>query len=78
MEHRDLYTINLCASFFVVVSCFGFFCWLSGSSMQILPIALQLCPVLVCKKPVRTVGLGDTISATGLKYSAFKRKAAAS
>ncbi|XP_019640391.1 PREDICTED: ADP-dependent glucokinase-like [Branchiostoma belcheri] len=29
-------------------------------------------PVLVCKKPIRTVGLGDAISATGLLYSQFK------
>eukprot|EP00054_Salpingoeca_dolichothecata_P013005 m.72339 g.72339 ORF g.72339 m.72339 type:complete len:350 (-) comp20243_c0_seq1:134-1183(-) len=28
-------------------------------------------PVLVCKKPVKTVGLGDAISATGLEYSIF-------
>ena len=28
-------------------------------------------PVLVCKKPVRTVGLGDAISATGLLYSHY-------
>ena len=27
--------------------------------------------VLVCKKPKRTVGLGDCISATGLQYSVF-------
>ena len=27
--------------------------------------------VLVCKKPMRTVGLGDCISATGLQYSKF-------
>ena len=26
-------------------------------------------PVLVCKKPLKTVGLGDAISATGLQYS---------
>lgn len=30
-------------------------------------------PVLVCKHPVRTVGLGDAISATGLMYSEFAR-----
>jgi len=30
-------------------------------------------PVLVCKKPVKTVGLGDAISATGLMYSQFYR-----
>jgi ADP-dependent glucokinase len=28
-------------------------------------------PVLVCKKPLKTVGLGDAISATGLFYSEF-------
>jgi ADP-dependent glucokinase len=28
-------------------------------------------PVLVCRQPVKTVGLGDAISATGLMYSQF-------
>uniref|UniRef100_A0A0B7BIV7 ADP-dependent glucokinase n=1 Tax=Arion vulgaris TaxID=1028688 RepID=A0A0B7BIV7_9EUPU len=28
-------------------------------------------PVLVCKRPVKTVGLGDAISATGLMFSQF-------
>ena len=28
-------------------------------------------PVLVCKKPTKTVGLGDAISSTGLIYSSF-------
>lgn len=28
-------------------------------------------PVLVCKKPLKTVGLGDAISATGLLYSQY-------
>ena len=28
-------------------------------------------PVLVCKSPVKTVGLGDAISSTGLMYSEF-------
>ncbi len=28
-------------------------------------------PVLVCKKPIKTVGLGDAISSTGLIYSSF-------
>lgn len=28
-------------------------------------------PVLVCRKPLKTVGLGDAISATGLLYSSF-------
>ena len=31
-------------------------------------------PVLICKKPVKTVGLGDAISATGLLYSSFNVK----
>ena len=31
----------------------------------------HLSPVLVCRKPVKTVGLGDAISAVGLFYSAF-------
>ncbi|XP_041362972.1 ADP-dependent glucokinase-like [Gigantopelta aegis] len=31
-------------------------------------------PVLVCKKPLKTVGLGDAISATGLMYSEFMVK----
>ncbi|XP_005098113.1 ADP-dependent glucokinase [Aplysia californica] len=30
-------------------------------------------PVLVCKRPVKTVGLGDAISATGLVYSQFSK-----
>ncbi|EGD76800.1 hypothetical protein PTSG_12687 [Salpingoeca rosetta] len=29
-------------------------------------------PVLVCKRPTKTVGLGDTISAAGLEYSAYR------
>lgn len=28
-------------------------------------------PVLVCKNPLKTVGLGDSISATGLMYSEY-------
>ncbi|KAK3779540.1 hypothetical protein RRG08_045286 [Elysia crispata] len=32
-------------------------------------ILFVLSPVLVCKKPVKTVGLGDAISATGLMFS---------
>lgn len=32
-----------------------------------------LSPVLVCKDPVKTVGLGDAISATGLMFSEFIR-----
>ena len=31
-------------------------------------------PVLVCKHPVKTVGLGDAISATGLMYSKFNSR----
>ncbi len=31
-----------------------------------------LSPVLVCKKPLKTVGLGDAISSVGLLYSCFK------
>ena len=34
-------------------------------------IMLNLSPVLVCRKPIKTVGLGDAISATGLLYSGF-------
>ena len=30
-------------------------------------------PVLVCKEPLKTVGLGDAISAMGLMYSEFQR-----
>ncbi|KAK3097938.1 hypothetical protein FSP39_014684 [Pinctada imbricata] len=33
----------------------------------------SLSPVLVCKKPLKTVGLGDSISATGLMYSEFNK-----
>ena len=29
-------------------------------------IAFELAPVLVCKEPIRTVGLGDAISASAL------------
>ncbi|NXY91811.1 ADPGK glucokinase, partial [Alcedo cyanopectus] len=32
-------------------------------------ISFHFTPVLVCKDPVRTVGLGDAISAEGLLYS---------
>ncbi|KAK2151151.1 hypothetical protein LSH36_374g04045 [Paralvinella palmiformis] len=31
-----------------------------------------LSPVLVCKNPLKTVGLGDAISATGLLYSTYR------
>lgn len=34
-------------------------------------INFHLTPVLVCKKPVKTVGLGDAISSIGLLYSMF-------
>jgi ADP-dependent glucokinase len=33
-----------------------------------------LTPVLVCKKPIKTVGLGDAISSYGLLYSSFKTR----
>lgn len=33
--------------------------------------AYAITPVLVCKRPVRTVGLGDAISASGLLYHQF-------
>ncbi len=36
-------------------------------------IEFYLAPVLVCRKPVRTVGLGDAISAVGLVYHGRKR-----
>lgn len=32
-------------------------------------VTLHLSPVLVCKRPIRTVGLGDAISANGLLFS---------
>ncbi|XP_015243584.1 PREDICTED: ADP-dependent glucokinase isoform X2 [Cyprinodon variegatus] len=35
-------------------------------------ITFHLSPVLVCKRPLRTVGLGDAISAEGLVYSEIK------
>ncbi len=34
-------------------------------------IKLYICPVLVCKRPLKTVGLGDAISASGLLYNVF-------
>jgi hypothetical protein len=34
-------------------------------------VALALSPVLVCRKPAKTVGLGDAISATGLIHSQY-------
>ena len=33
----------------------------------------SLSPVLVCREPLKTVGLGDAISATGLIHSKFTR-----
>lgn len=35
-------------------------------------INFHLTPVLVCKKPVKTVGLGDAISAMGLLFSGYQ------
>ncbi|KAM9815820.1 ADP-dependent glucokinase isoform X2 [Syngnathus typhle] len=35
-------------------------------------VTFHMTPVLVCKRPLRTVGLGDAISAEGLVYSEFK------
>ncbi|KAM7415027.1 hypothetical protein PAMA_019719 [Pampus argenteus] len=35
-------------------------------------VTFHLTPVLVCKQPLRTVGLGDAITAEGLVYSEFK------
>lgn len=37
-------------------------------------VTFHLTPVLVCKKPLRTVGLGDAISAEGLVYSELTRR----
>ncbi|XP_071487280.1 ADP-dependent glucokinase-like [Diadema antillarum] len=34
-------------------------------------VEFHLSPVLVCKRPVKTVGLGDAISATGFLYSQY-------
>ena len=34
-------------------------------------VRYYLSPVLVCKRPLRTVGLGDAISSTGLMYSMY-------
>ena len=34
-------------------------------------IRLHISPVLVCKRPLKTVGLGDAISASGLLYNEF-------
>lgn len=36
-------------------------------------INLYISPVLVCKRPLKTVGLGDAISASGLLYNDFKQ-----
>jgi len=35
-------------------------------------IEFNLSPVLVCRKPMKTVGLGDAISAVGLLYQDYK------
>ena len=35
-------------------------------------LQFYLAPVLVCRQPKRTVGLGDAISSTGLLYSGFR------
>lgn len=35
-------------------------------------VTFHFTPVLVCRQPLRTVGLGDAISAEGLVYSEFK------
>ncbi|KAJ7998324.1 hypothetical protein DPEC_G00221510 [Dallia pectoralis] len=35
-------------------------------------VTFHLAPVLVCKQPLRTVGLGDAISAEGLMYSEIR------
>ena len=45
------------------------------TSWQGLPgIDFSLAPVLVCKKPTKTVGLGDSISAAGLDRNRFLKK----
>ena len=36
-------------------------------------INLYISPVLVCKQPIRTVGIGDAISASGLLYNVFNQ-----
>jgi ADP-dependent phosphofructokinase/glucokinase len=38
-------------------------------------IKFYITPVLVCKMPLKTVGLGDAISSTGLFYSLFNNNA---
>lgn len=42
--------------------------WLRGG------VRYFLSPVLVCKQPLKTVGLGDAISSTGLVYSMYSSK----
>uniref|UniRef100_UPI0037E8FA88 ADP-dependent glucokinase isoform X2 n=1 Tax=Semicossyphus pulcher TaxID=241346 RepID=UPI0037E8FA88 len=37
-------------------------------------VTFHMTPVLVCKQPLRTVGLGDAISAEGLVYSELKQQ----
>lgn len=39
-------------------------------------VSFYMTPVLVCKQPLRTVGLGDAISAEGLVYSELKTQQA--
>ena len=46
----------------------GYVAWLRNE------IEFMMAPVYVCKKPLKTVGLGDAISATGLLKSEFKYK----
>lgn len=50
-------------------------CDSTGSSMGAQPLRLTCCtaPVLVCRSPSRTAGLGDNISGTGLVYQRRKR-----
>lgn len=39
-------------------------------------VTFFMTPVLICKQPLRTVGLGDAISAEGLVYSEINRQQA--
>jgi ADP-dependent glucokinase len=46
----------------------------SDNPISVVPndnIKLYISPVLVCKRPLKTVGLGDAISASGLLYNVF-------
>ena len=47
----------------------GYVAWLRNNEVE-----FKMSPVYVCKKPLKTVGLGDAISATGLLNSEFKYK----